>query len=45
MSRFEIRIGVAERGLGPPPARGALVLAIMITCAVAAVSFTMGLVR
>jgi hypothetical protein len=43
MSRFAIRIG--ERGLGPPQSRRALGLAIMITCAVAAVSFTVGLVR
>lgn len=45
MSLFEIRIGVAERGLGPPPSRGAVGLAIMVTCAVAALSFTVGLVR
>ena len=45
MSRFEIRTAVVQPGLGPPPSRRALGLAIMVTCAVAAVSFTVGLIR
>lgn len=41
----QIQIAVYERGLGPPAPRRALGLMIMITCAVAAVSFTLGLAR
>ncbi|MEO8454057.1 MAG: hypothetical protein ABI454_02760 [Sphingomicrobium sp.] len=45
MSRFEIRTEVSQSGLGPPAPRGALGLAVMITCAVAALSFAVGLIR
>jgi hypothetical protein len=41
-----VTIGIVrDRGLGEPPSRRALGLAVMITCAVAAVSFTLGLMR
>ena len=41
-----ITAGIArERGLGEPPSRRALGLAVLITCAVAAVSFTLGLLQ
>jgi hypothetical protein len=43
MSRFVIRLD--DRGLDPPAPRRAFNLALMIVCAVAAVSFTLGLAR
>jgi hypothetical protein len=46
MSRLRaIQIEVRERDLGPSAPRGAFGLALMIICAVAAVSFTVGLTR
>ena len=41
-----ITIGIVrEQGLSEPPSRRALGLALMIACAVAALSFTAGLMR
>jgi hypothetical protein len=43
MSRFEIRTGVKQRGLGPPALRRAIGLAVMILAALFVVAATLSL--